>query len=980
MGAELGRISGPLLSANLVRHGVNLWFADTDLTVPVLYLDVVNGRIGINNDAPSRTLQINGGTKTNRLIVDTQADIDDFTIVSNSIQYPVGNIYLTPDQLTDPAITTPGLGTSNLRLWSNTIENITLDSDINISPTGRTYFSTVSVNISGNLHATGDITWDGNITLGDENTDSVVINAEVTSDLLPDADNFYSLGNQLAKWSHLYSTSVTVDSLFVPALTINGINLALRQGNIFYVAVNGNDTYVGDHQHAPFKTVKMALSQATAGDTVFIYPGTYQEEFPLTVPAGVTVTGESLRSVKIVPTLATNNQDAFLINGESTVENLTVADFYYNASANTGYGFRFATNSKVVSRSPYIRNVSVLTQNVDTPSAGIDTAGRGALVDGSVVALDSNEAAMLFHSVTMIVPNADGITVTNGARVEWLNSFTYFANIGIHLIRGTLGFASLGVKFNTEMRSINSANVYGNYGAIADGAGTLAYLIGHNFAYIGSALNSQNDARLSIQANEVVESNTGKIYYESVDHKGDYRIGNIFYVNQETGQVIFDAQSINFGADGNITLEGPTSTTIINKDLVQTGNIRISGNNIDSLIGPTNFLAASGSTYLNTNVFVTGKLNVTQNVLVKGTVYFGDTPLDTITIVPNLTQTISPKTDATYTLGSTGVNAKLWDEVFLNGTFDVSGSFTAGSINSVSGFFEVPNIKINSNQLFVTTTDTDLNLLANGTGGVRLENIKFVNNTISNYWPSATTDTQKSIIFSPNGTGNTTVDSTKSLVFPVGNTSNRTLSTVGEVRYNNTTNLFEGWAPSGLVSFNSIWDSDRNTFVTAELTPGNNDNTIRFGINGVVKGTITSTALYNNNFLVDNVSITGNVVSNAVTANDLIIEPTGTGSVNINGILVKDNNITNNTNSSITLASTGTGYIKFGGTGAVVLPAGVNADRRPLPDLGEVRYNTEIGYMEVWNGSNWIPAIGTLGAAPLNDVLEIMDTWSLILG
>ena len=110
------------------------------------------------------------------------------------------------------------------------------------------------------------------------------------------------------------------------------------------------------------------------------------------------------------------------------------------------------------------------------------TAGRGALVDGSVVNSSSKEASMLFHSVTMITPEVTALEATNGARVEWLDSFTYFAEKGIHLTQGDQGFAGLGTRFGAELRSIGSANVYGTYGAVADGANTIAYLINHNFA------------------------------------------------------------------------------------------------------------------------------------------------------------------------------------------------------------------------------------------------------------------------------------------------------------------------------------------------------------------------------------------------------------------------------------------------------------------------------------------------------------------
>ena len=49
-GRELGRISGPLLSADLRRNGVNL-AVDTDK----LYLNVVNKYVGFGTNTPTRT-------------------------------------------------------------------------------------------------------------------------------------------------------------------------------------------------------------------------------------------------------------------------------------------------------------------------------------------------------------------------------------------------------------------------------------------------------------------------------------------------------------------------------------------------------------------------------------------------------------------------------------------------------------------------------------------------------------------------------------------------------------------------------------------------------------------------------------------------------------------------------------------------------------------------------------------------------------
>ena len=131
---------------------------------------------------------------------------------------------------------------------------------------------------------------------------------------------------------------------------------------------------------------------------------------------------------------------------------------------------------------------------------------------------------------------------------------------------------------------------------------------------------------------------------------------------------------------------------------------------------------------------------------------------------------------------------------------------------------------------------------------------------------------------------------------------------------------------------------------------------------------------------VDNFQMSGNTIHNSVSGADTNLTPDGTADVNVNNILFNTDNITNQLDTAISLVSTGAGYVKFGGTGAVRLPVGNDSERRAHPELGETRYSTQRNYMEVYNGTTWIPAVGTLGAAPLSDVLEIMDAWSLILG
>ena len=1072
--SQIGRIGGPVLSANLLRDGSDLAF-ETDL----LYLSVADLSnplktvgLGINNDSPSQKIQVTGTShfaRSNPLLDDlrvtTQADLASLTFLTYKIQNSTGNIVIRPDQSVDPKIVTNEIRTAKLKLVDSGISTLSADDAIQLTANGagEVQFYTTSLEISGNLQVTKNLTWDGDtITIGSDDTDKVTFNADIKSSILPDTTSLYNLGSPTKKWNTLYSQNIDTQTLEADTLVVNGIDMLLTQGKTIYVSVNGNDSNIGVHLHNTYRTIKYALQHAVSGDNIVIFPGIYVEDFPLTVPQGVSVTGSGIRSVTVSPTVGTNNKDAFLLNGESTVCHLTVKGVYYDSINNTGYGFRFAPNFKVTTRSPYIQNVSVLNS--------LPNAGPGALADGSVADPTSVQASMLFHAVTFIVPNADGITATNGARVEWLNSFTYFANRGIYLTEGTLGFASLGVKFGAEMRSIGSANVYGNYGAVADGASTLGYLVGHNFGYIGTGLDSQNDYGLVIQANEVVAINGGQLYYDSMDHKGDYRIGDIFYVNQETGAVAFNAQALNFSSNGSIVLEGISGRTVIEATGVSTGNIRIHDNNIDSVFGPVNFSAQSGTTTLNTHVTVTGALTVSGDVLVKGNVFLGNDPLDTVSVIPKLTQTIKPDLNSTFTLGTDGVTPKVWRDLYVTsvdvdgitqltnntittlttdtnlrlvaagtgivsvplksvditnnlqvtGTTTINGSSSLQnveivgvvnltgnidqtgdtgvtgdiiSINNIIGhdYLQSSRVQISGNYISAIDLDADINFTANGTGGVVLDSkLRITDNTITNVWSGASTNTQQSILFTPNGTGSVVINSTKAIKVPTGNDTNRVLSTLGEVRLNSSTLVFEGKIAGGIIPLKGIYDSDRNTYITPELTVGANDNILRFFNNNVLTTTIDTSRLLTSTYFIDNIKLNSNTINNRISGDDLIFAPNGTGAVNLNDVSFPENTIRNNTNGALTINSTGIGYVKFNGTYGIVVPTGTGnpafppgtpQNQRPVvAEVGEIRHNTTLNYMEVYNGTAWIPAVGTLGAAPLGEVLDIMDFWGLILG
>jgi hypothetical protein len=80
------------------------------------------------------------------------------------------------------------------------------------------------------------------------------------------------------------------------------------------------------------------------------------------------------------------------------------------------------------------------------------------------------------------------------------------------------------------------------------------------------------------------------------------------------------------------------------------------------------------------------------------------------------------------------------------------------------------------------------------------------------------------------------------------------------------------------------------------------------------------------------------------------------------------------------LSNTANGYVKFAGTGAVVFPAGTSAERGTNSQTGDTRYNSQVNYMEVYDGTSWIAAQGGGETVTADFMDDLLNEWSLILG
>jgi len=779
-----GRIGGGVLADNLKRNGIDLrFYQSTNLVAaptPLLHLDVNTKKIGVNIDGPSDALQVPSTVKSTNLKSTTTNIAPNVNIQNNEINNLGANIELSAGS----EIQATTIATDELLFDENTISSRSNDTNLELRPNGTgTLEINSNWNITGALHSTGDITIGGNIEFGDSDADSLVFEADLDSDIIPSSGGTRNLGSVTKRWGNLYSNLLNGQRVEVGTLVLDDTSLALRQGNIFYVSTLGDNTNVGDHQHGAFLTLEHALSVADASGsgpvTIHIYPGEYAENFPLEIPENVTISGEDIRNTIIKPTLATNTNDAFRMNQNTTIENITIKDFYYDSLNDTGYAFSFAPGATIAERSPYVRNITVITQGstitADDPRGFLSgDAGKGALIDGAILDTSTPQGSMLFHSATFITPGVDCITMTNGVRVEWLNSFTYFAGKGLYATQGILGLGANGTTFGAEIRSIGSANVYGTYGAYADGADTLMYLIGHNFAYIGVDNSVTNDRTLTISANEVVEINSGKIYHTSTDADGDFRVGDAFFVDFETGTTSIDANEIDFSGVGSIIVRNGVDITYIDGERVDTGNIRFAGNEITTIDGDLNLSPQTEILNIDTSPGLVLSRDTTINVVeVEGGVrYNTDTDLFEGYSSSNLSFGGIYSQDRQTSIDAHDTNNQILIRANEVNTAEIEsyGLRLNGLTNE--------NLYFDENNLTSVNSNVDIELRRDGTGIVEIFNIDIENSNLLN----TTNDT---FTIKTTDRGFVKFDSTTGIVVPYGTELERPVApNTGDTRWN----------------------------------------------------------------------------------------------------------------------------------------------------------------------------------------------------
>ena len=238
--------------------------------------------------------------------------------------------------------------------------------------------------------------------------------------------------------------------------------------NIYYVTKDGKDTNTGKKLGDAKATIKSAVAAAStiAGSIVKISAGTYVEDNPIKVGKQISVVGDSLREVTVVPN--NSGEDLFHV---APGDYFTEMSFTGTMSAGKAI-FAFDPDTiRYSSQSPYLRNCT----NFVTNSIGMKIDGNHVIGPFKSFVTDS---------YTQYNQNGIGCSITNEGYAQIVSMFTINSDVGVYA--GSGGQCDI----------TNSNSSFGNFGLVADGVGA------KQFTGIISATSAENADKFTIHVEQ----------------------------------------------------------------------------------------------------------------------------------------------------------------------------------------------------------------------------------------------------------------------------------------------------------------------------------------------------------------------------------------------------------------------------------------------------------------------------------------------
>jgi len=288
--------------------------------------------------------------------------------------------------------------------------------------------------------------------------------------------------------------------------------------NAIWVSVDGLDSNTGLLEGDAKRTIGAAAAIAQTGDTIIVRSGVYKENNPIGLRTEVSISGEDLRLVTVVP--LNPSKDVFHVRAGCLIQNMNfageaswtnhpncgaVAFPPTSAGISGGTDYQAVTGYTVLGpanqgpdrldpskggryRSPYVRNCT----NFMTGSVGMKI--NGDYVNAAFTGtndLGQDLKSMVCDSFTQYNETGIGVSLTNNAYAQLVSIFTIGCDVAIYADSG--GQCDL----------TNSNSSFGNVGLKADGYGDVeftgttfgSYIAGSDDFVVNNVVDVQDNPR-----------------------------------------------------------------------------------------------------------------------------------------------------------------------------------------------------------------------------------------------------------------------------------------------------------------------------------------------------------------------------------------------------------------------------------------------------------------------------------------------------
>jgi hypothetical protein len=214
------------------------------------------------------------------------------------------------------------------------------------------------------------------------------------------------------------------------------------------------------------------------------------------------------------------------------------------------------------------------------------------------------------------------------------------------------------------------------------------------------------------------------------------------------------------------------------------------------------------------------------------------------------------------------------------------------------------------------------------------------------------------------------IDTTGALKLPASTSLNRPTPVTGMVRFNTTDGQFEGYDGIAWSGLGGVIDVDQDTKITAETSPGADNDELNFFTGGSLAAKLVSN---NNAYFYGDMNVDGNidVTGNVTIGGNIRIGDQEIDTVNV--VADFTSNLLPNADRTYNLGATGKNWNKifvdtidsddevvvFDITGAVQLPS-ANTGLRPTGVAGMLRFNSEDQRFEGYDGTQWAGLAGSV--------------------